>query len=89
MPLRYKCTFKVTGCMDFPVDMLRTERASPSTSEDAGKLLATARDLEAYTTPRTIELVRFVETTANYPTEGRWRSFGWVVDMKSVEFKKY
>lgn len=84
MPMRWRLEYSVRGSGDFPIDMLRYDRSSPQSSEDAGMLLVTPRDLEVYTTPRTIRLVMFTETqTRGGPTIDRWKSFGWAVQFDS------
>lgn len=83
----YVCEFEVEGGGDFPFDMLRYDRCSPFTSEDAASI--GLDPWEAREDTRKIRLVRFTEGYGkNYndnPTVRRWASFGWKVT--KVEFR--
>jgi hypothetical protein len=57
-------TYTVTGSGIFPTDMLRYDRSSPRTTEDAVNIMR--QDL------RSVELRSF-----HSPTADRWASFGW------------
>lgn len=69
--------FKVKGKGRFPIDMLRYDHCFPLQSDDAAKIAAT---FEHYYSDETVEitLVSYFGKP-NYPTEGRWASFGWTV----------
>ena len=60
-------TFWVTGRGDFPVDMLRYDRASPVTGSDGDNMFE-SREL------RSVSMRSYHE-----PTIARWASFGWSV----------
>ena len=86
--LKYVCEFNVSGTGDFPIDMLRYDRCSPYSSQDAGKI--GSGGLADYCDTRTVKLIRFTQGKGkNYkdnPTNDRWKSFGWAVS--NVEFRK-
>lgn len=63
-------TFTVTGFGDFPFDMLRYDRCSPLTSDDARSIANASKHAKPQ-----IRLVSHLKS----PTEGRWQSFGWSV----------
>lgn len=94
--LKYVSEFTVTGCGDFPLDMLRYDRCSPFSSQDANSVglntMAACSEtaLKTLTEPRTVRLIRFTEGKGknfnDNPTARRWESFGWKVT--SVEFRK-
>lgn len=72
MPKRYRWRYTVTGTYEFPIDMLRYDRAFPDTETDSGKVmnLRWSRSLE----PVSIRVIGLSD-----PTVGRWESFGWKV----------
>ena len=85
---KYACEFTVTGLGPVPVDMMRYDRATPVTQEDASK----AGEPLNFTLPPThsIRMIRFTEgkgrNYADNPTVRRWNSFGWQVS--DVTFRK-
>lgn len=73
---RYHQTFKVTGTMAFPTDMLRYDHCWPRNESEVGLF----RDsIDVHREVRTIELARHVTGAKDLPTFGRWESFGWKV----------
>lgn len=69
-----KTEIVVRGNGNFPFDMLRYDNAAPASSEDASSI---ANIDEAFVY-RDVKLNRF-SYEGDKATEGRWRSFGWVV----------
>jgi hypothetical protein len=65
-------TYRVTGCGDFPIDMLRYDECQGIAREDI-KAIAHITDV-AKSSTRTISI-----EGANPPTVARWESFGWSV----------
>ena len=76
-------TFTVSGNGDFPLDMLRYDSCFPLTTDDASNI-SRPRDERLSDTHRSVRLSIPAECNRNYPSEGRWSSFGWVVT--DVEF---
>lgn len=63
--------FKVVGCGQFPIDMLRYDGCWPSTQQDASAIERSFRKGEA----------AIIELEGIYPeTSDRWASFGWNID---------
>lgn len=85
MSLKYVVTYKVTGCGEFPWDMLRYDRSSPySEAEDSYRMSRVNGD------ERTIKLLTYVESPKVLklgfkPCVKRWESFGWSVSEITVE----
>lgn len=84
---RYRQTFVVEGTGTFPYDMLRYDHCWPaleieSTLLDSNQLF---RDENWFKTPRRIKLARETESKVNLPTVARWQSFGWKVDLETLE----
>ena len=73
MPATYEYRYSVVGRYDFPIDMLRYDRATPRTSVDSD---AITRVVKYPNSPCDVT-VRLVSAAA--PTEARWRSFLWTV----------
>ena len=75
--------FEVRGSSNFPTDMLRYDSCYPASQESVSEMAySTFRRSE----PNTTFVVRLKhrDDTKNWkPTEGRWHSFGWRVDMGS------
>ena len=71
-PTHHEEEMTVEGMGDFPLDMLRYERATFATEKDAG--LAGTR-----TDRRKIRLKRFFRQWGSEPTHQRWLSFGWKI----------
>lgn len=78
---KYACEFTVTGTGEFPIDMMRYDRATPLSQLDASHTISsfTNPEDEAYS----VRLIRFTEgkgrNHADNPTVDRWQSFGWQV----------
>ena len=72
-------TIVVEGNLTFPLDMLRYDRVSPSTSQDIEKVFPDHElpVTERFATRRVV-LIAF-NTKLWSPTADRWRSFGWRV----------
>jgi hypothetical protein len=73
--------------MSFPTDMLRTDRAWPSTSEDAVKLSHACSNAAEFVEtwgvgdrPATVGLCSY-----DHPQGDRWVSFGWQICFGKVE----
>ena len=67
-----KYTFTVSGRGVFPVDMLRYDQCCPVFPGDAAYILTTFK--------REVRL-----NSDKYPTTDRWASFGWYVDLSTIE----
>jgi len=83
--MTYRQTFVVEGTGDFPIDMLRYDTCSPETEADSAFVTS------SFVTPnekRTIRLKRLIANKQLKPTEGRWKSFGWKVDSKSIKTER-
>lgn len=63
--------YRVSGFGQFPVDMLRYDRAWPASEIDAGTIHASFRNVERWS----VSLEGL-----DYPTVERWRSFGCEVE---------
>lgn len=71
-------TFQVTGRGTFPLDMLRYDCCWPYESGDVSRIeYERGKD-----DPQ--EVRRVTLSTYGTPTEARWSSFGWSVDLSSV-----
>lgn len=69
----------VRGAGAFPVDMLRYDRATPTTERDSVEISHSLDRMHPRDTARTVTV-----TSERPLTAGRWESFGWaVVDTKS------
>ena len=68
LPIR---KYLVEGRGSFPIDMLRYDRAWPSTESDAGTI---DRSFHSRLRPQVVILEGLSK-----PTVGRWASFGWEV----------
>lgn len=80
--MKYIQTFRVRGGGQFPFDMLRYDQCFPS-AETESPLLG-LRNGEY----RQVELQRYTETAKDYPTVGRWLSFGWQIIESSITVRK-
>lgn len=81
--------FEVEGTGAFPIDMLRYDACFPATQESAVDMVLTRHeDPDQYRAKRRVRLRSYAVVKANaYPTEDRWKSFGWVV-LPSVSITK-
>jgi hypothetical protein len=82
--------FTVEGRGHFPADMLRYDACYPQSEDDSGKIMQSLYTGDAES--REIRLAHRVlkdEYLANYPTEGRWQSFGWRVVPLTVSKSDY
>lgn len=77
MATMHRHHFNVVGAGPFPIDMLRHDVCSPEHSADAD-MIRESLDATVADGPRTIHLIRYAPKGWT-PTEGRWRSFGWLV----------
>lgn len=80
-------SFTVSGRLSFPLDMLRYDCCFPSGPEDAGRI----QESMEHPLPAerlVIKLSRRIEAKGLMPTSGRWSSFGWVVDERSIKTTK-
>ncbi len=69
--------YSVEGIGDFPLDMLRHDRAYPADQESVAAIMAGLRWAASRKRSRELLVVRLVSDRA--PTSERWRSFGWTV----------
>ena len=69
--------YSVEGIGDFPLDMLRHDRAYPADPESVSAIMAGLRWAASRKRSRELLVVRLVSDRA--PTSERWRSFGWTV----------
>lgn len=67
----YPTKFLVEGSGEFPIDMLRYDRAVPET-----EVASNAISREGL---RAVRLVRFSSAGKSGPNVARWKSFGWQV----------
>ena len=68
----YPVKFVVEGRGDFPIDMLRYDRAVPMTEHDSGVI--------AYESgKRRVHLIRYSAAGKSGPCQQRWDSFNWLV----------
>ena len=79
----YYQTLAVTGRGVFPTDMLRYDRCWPMTQDDIVPMASTA-----FNGTRRIQLARYVDTKKEQPTFSRWNSFGWTVEIRSINTVK-
>ncbi len=82
--MKYLMTFTVLGRGDFPFDMLRYDACFPMDTEDARGL----RTPENEGGHRMITLQRYVPDKHRIPALARWKSFGWVVDVSTIDVRK-
>lgn len=92
MPL-YRTTFEVVGLLPFPLDMLRHDMVYSSRVEDAEEI---RRNVEREGKPRRIggepyriRLTGIHHVRNVYPTIGRWASFGWSVDVRTLRTENF
>ena len=76
-----KCSFTVRGRGPFPVDMLRYDQCWPVFPDDADKIRDSLMN-PSYKDTREIQL----NSTKSFSTDARWSSFGWYIDMQTVEY---
>jgi hypothetical protein len=69
--------YAVEGVGDFPLDMLRHDRAYPADKESVTAIMAGLPWAAARKRSRELLVVRLVSERA--PTPERWRSYGWTV----------
>ena len=69
--------YSVEGVGDFPLDMLRHDRAYPADEESVTAIMAGLPWAAARKRSRELLVVRLVSERA--PTPERWRSYGWTV----------
>jgi hypothetical protein len=89
--LKYANEFTVTGTGPVPVDMMRYDRCTPLTQEDAAFADREIHCLNHSSLPEiSIQMIRFTEGNgkhhADHPATGRWNSFGW--DVSNVSWRK-
>ncbi|AZS12595.1 hypothetical protein HWB99_gp059 [Mycobacterium phage DrLupo] len=82
---RYLYVFNVHGRSNFPIDMLRYDRATPHSERDSKQIVpATGCHSGGTIAGYDIELQSNRE-----PTIGRWRSFGWeVTDVQKIRLNE-
>lgn len=73
----YEHHFIAKGTGNFPIDMLRYDRAMPWQSHDAGNIELSVRDINVESWE--IRLVHMGPDRLWLPTVGRWESFTWRV----------
>lgn len=74
---RFNYRFRVQGRGPFPLDMLRYDACFPRSETDAN---VAQRDGEMTRgESRIVELTALDRASYWTPTEGRWKSFGWVL----------
>ena len=69
--------YAVEGFGDFPLDLLRHDRAYPADQESVAAITAGLRWAASRKRSRELLRVRLVSDRA--PTSDRWRTFGWTV----------
>ena len=75
--------YTVEGVGDFPLDMLRHDRAYPADQESVSAITAGFRWAAARRRSRDLIVVRLVSDRE--PTPERWRAFGWTVRTSGLE----
>jgi hypothetical protein len=78
--------YAVEGVGDFPLDMLRHDRAYPADQESVTAIMAGLRWAASRKRSREMLQVRLVSDRA--PTPERWRSYGWTVTASRPESEK-
>lgn len=81
-------TFEVEGRGSFPLDMLRYDACYPSSEQNSHLIEYNPWADDLKSSKRTVRLMHRVlkdEYLGNYPTKGRWESFGWKVVDGSVK----
>lgn len=68
--------YTVTGAGEFPMDMLRYDRAWPARGQDVTAIIGIGVRRGARAPGRRSVRLHSIED----PTEGRWASFGWAVE---------
>lgn len=68
--MKYRYFTTVVGTMSFPIDMLRYDRVTPATQEDAAMISLSISTRDDY---------RVQVVGEREPTKERWRTFGWNV----------
>lgn len=76
-------TFIVTGSGFFPLDMLRYDSCFPNSQQDVGKM--DNSHTQEVMHRRDITLARYVRNKSSLPTIDRWKSFGWTVNITSIQ----
>ena len=84
MSIRFYIKFTVTGCGNFPFDMLRYDGCFPRAVEDAARMARPEYGSPDRSMPRSVTLVSYSNSAAR-PTIGRWQSFGWSVSNTELE----
>ncbi len=95
----YICQFEVIGRSPFPMDMLRYDCCHPVRSDDVAMIMLSlqlSHEDSAYRRDTLADLpdgmyrVRLarVGEKSRAPTDGRWSSFLWAVDRKSITVTK-
>jgi hypothetical protein len=81
MPNRKLYVFCVRGRTNFPIDMLRYDRATPHTEGDSCVIKCAVQVHSHYIEDVDIEL-----QSHSLPTDARWRSFGWeIVQIQEIK----
>lgn len=98
MAKRYHVRFQVSGATGFPIDMLRYDRCTPDTEQDSWAIERSATNalrnfvLSNLRTGREDDGVATITIRSDgrhkgwMPTGGRWFSFGWHVNVRSVTY---
>ena len=79
----YYQPFAVTGRGAFPTDMLRYDHCWPKTQDDIIPMASAS-----YYGTRRVQLARYVDNKKEQPTFERWSSFGWLVEVQSINTMK-
>ncbi|CAB4130440.1 hypothetical protein UFOVP119_64 [uncultured Caudovirales phage] len=87
MSRMYFTKFTVTGRGRFPVDMLRYDECFPRTGEDAQAMNYDSESLAGVREVRSVTLCTYARHGSR-PTAARWASFGWSVNMATVETER-
>jgi len=69
--------FTVEARHEFPVDMLRYDRATPLSEEDSGIIGRSIMNRSVPAQHKVPAVIRL--RSPKEPATGRWRSFGWTV----------
>jgi hypothetical protein len=87
MAKTYRTTFTVRGAYPFPIDMLRYDRCVPEHETDSCTIAA-SHFRGGTDGPFSVSLAHECERKNWTPTEGRWNSFSWVVDQRTIETRQ-
>ena len=82
----YIIDFEVSGAGSFPYDMLRYDACHPISGENTAAMVSYPGDVREV---RTVKLRTYSATKAGRQlTPDRWQSFGWTLNVRSIQIRK-